>query len=571
MEVAEEARNVKVESGRSCYTEEVQPQGAGLTKPVSITVLEYSSPVLRKGATIAAWISAEMIPTNISAGRREPVDQLGLVGPQDKTEQSVLPVSDADEVGIVPTGPVGPDVTVDQIQPVAEGPVGQNITRRPVGPDGMFSMKDSDQPTADGPVGQFITRSPVGSDGMFSTCDPDRPVADGPMGQSFISGPVGPRRMFSQYELNQPVAVGPVGQPFTTGPVGTHEMVSNCKRMDRIADSPVGSTEIPDPAEETESPIQTDFTNLGDTPPPSSDSGVHSLGEQWENMSTSTIDMESEQNERPTNGSPMGRRGSDTRMPPNTEEDEDINDPWTDCVLNEEFDESSSINIPNYRKDIQYNYVTICEKENSSVSSGTDGGNSDIGVLADFSDDEGESEVEQFSGCRIPGCQCEGRIEYMEWGSDAMTETDDSEYEDPDERANRLYVESYNYDLSEGMTPEIYTPPLRKNRRRRYEVRKKKELEIEESIGGFKPIRNHPIRNRQYNRGRLLMKISPQLVIRKMTVGVGGGPEVIRTLPVMKSQFCLTDRSRSRRRHGLRGILMVPPPVMIIGKILAAQ
>ena len=190
-------------------------------------------------------------------------------------------------------------------------------------------------------------------------------MADGPVGQSFILGPVGPRRMLSQYELNQPVAVGPVGHPFTTGPVGTHEMVSNCKRMDRIADSPVGSTEIPDPAEETESPIQTDFTSLGDTTP-SSDSGVHSLGEQWENMSTSTIYMESEQNKRPTNGSPMGRRGSDTRVPPNTEEDEDIID--------------------------------------SSVNSGTDGGNSDIGVLADFSDDEEESEVEQLSGCRIPGC-----------------------------------------------------------------------------------------------------------------------------------------------------------------------
>ena len=275
LELAEEASNVKVESGRSCYTEDVQPQGAGLTKPVFITVLEYSSPVLRKGATIAAGISTEMIPTNFSAGRREPVDQLGQVGPQDKTEQSVLPGSDADEVGIVPTGPVGPDVTVDQIQPVAEGPVGQNITRRPVGPDGMFSTNDSDQPTADGPVGQFITRSPVGSDEMFSTCDPDRPVADGPVGQSFILGPVGPRRMFSQYELNQPVAVGPVG---------THEIVSNCKQMDWIADSPVGSTEIPDPAGETESPIQTNFTNLGDTPP-SSDSGVHSLKkcQRWNN------------------------------------------------------------------------------------------------------------------------------------------------------------------------------------------------------------------------------------------------------------------------------------------------
>ena len=164
LKLAEEARNVNVESGRSYYTEEVQSQGAGLTKPVFVTVVENSTPVLRKGATIAAGISTEMIPTNRSAGRREPVDQLGLVGPQDKTGHSVLPGSDADEVGTVPTGPVGPDVTVDQIQPVAAGPVGQYITRRPVGPDRMFS-----------------------------TCDPDRPVADGPVGQSFILGPVGPR------------------------------------------------------------------------------------------------------------------------------------------------------------------------------------------------------------------------------------------------------------------------------------------------------------------------------------------------------------------------------------------
>ena len=53
LELAEEARNVKVESGRSCFTEEVQSQGAGLTRPVLVIVMEYSSPVLKKGATIA--------------------------------------------------------------------------------------------------------------------------------------------------------------------------------------------------------------------------------------------------------------------------------------------------------------------------------------------------------------------------------------------------------------------------------------------------------------------------------------------------------------------------------------
>ena len=139
--------------------------------------------------------------------------------------------------------------------------------------------------------------------------------------------------MFSLDELNQPVGPAVYTRPGAR--------VSDCKRMDRIDDSPVGSTDILDPAKQTESPIQTDLmkigtinkpASLGDTPP-SSDSGVHSLGEQWENMSTNSMDMESEQNERPTHGSTMKRRVSDTRVPPNTEEDEYIDYPCTDCLL----------------------------------------------------------------------------------------------------------------------------------------------------------------------------------------------------------------------------------------------
>ena len=254
-------------------------------------------------------------------------------------------------------------------------------------------------------------------------------MADGPVGQSFILGPVGPRRMFSLDELNQPVAVGPVGQPFTPGPVGTHARVSDCKQMDRIGDSPEGSTDILDPAKQTESPIQTDFmkigtinepASLGDTPP-SSDSGVHSLGEQWENMSTNSMDLESEQNERPPNGSTMKRCVSDTRVPPNTEEDEYIDYPWTDRLVNRESDENSSIDIQQNDRKFQYNEVTIHASENSTVNSGTDGRNSDIGVLSDFSDDDEETWVEQLSSCRIPGCQCDGLVAVMEWGSDDMT------------------------------------------------------------------------------------------------------------------------------------------------------
>ena len=116
MELAEEARYVNVESGQSCYTEEVQSQEAGLTRPVFVTIMEYSSLVPKEGAMIATGICTERIPPIFSAGRRYPVDQLGLVGPWDKTEQSVLPGSDAKDEGTDPAGPVGPDVSVDQIQ-----------------------------------------------------------------------------------------------------------------------------------------------------------------------------------------------------------------------------------------------------------------------------------------------------------------------------------------------------------------------------------------------------------------------------------------------------------------------
>ena len=74
---------------------------------------------------------------------------------------------------------------------------------------------------------------------------------------------------------------------------------------------------------------------------------------------------------------------------------------------------NSSINIQEIGRKIQYNDMTRCENEFNSVNSGSDGVNSDIATLADFSDDN-ETWVEQLLGCPIPGCQCEGRIEFME-------------------------------------------------------------------------------------------------------------------------------------------------------------
>ena len=69
LDLAEEARNVEVENGRSCYMKEVQPPGTGLTRPVFVTVMVDSPPVLKKGALRVTGVSTEMIPNMTSAGR----------------------------------------------------------------------------------------------------------------------------------------------------------------------------------------------------------------------------------------------------------------------------------------------------------------------------------------------------------------------------------------------------------------------------------------------------------------------------------------------------------------------
>ena len=63
-----------------------------------------------------------------------------------------------------------------------------------------------------------------------------------------------------------------------------------------------------------------------------------------------------------------------------------------------------------------------------------------------------------------------------------MTESDNSEYEDTADRDSRSCVENRDYDFSGNMTRTTYTPPPRRNRRRRYKVRKKYETDIEDSM-----------------------------------------------------------------------------------------
>ena len=163
LKLAEEANNVCVENERCLHVDEVLPQVAGMTKPAVVTIAEYSHPSSNDGATVAPRISTEKLMPVVYTGRGFPVDQMGQAGSWDETDQSVLSGSESEYSGTDPVGPVGPYVTFDQVQPVA-----------------------------DDPVGPYITLSPVGSDGMHYPCDPDQPVADGPVGPSVTLGPVGP-------------------------------------------------------------------------------------------------------------------------------------------------------------------------------------------------------------------------------------------------------------------------------------------------------------------------------------------------------------------------------------------
>ena len=408
LHLAEEARNSELVDDQSTDTKDVQPQRTGQTRPVLITEIMTSTPVLGSRASRVTNTSTEMIPdinrdkpVNRSgpvgqlsdteqpimlgvmtdkgangpngpvghdvmlAGRMEMVNRPDPVGPYSGTEQSVFLRLDADQGEHIPTNRVHPGVKMFRTQPVADGPAGT---------DEMYAVHDEDRPTAGGPVGRFpdpgplyyskmsspddsyqpLVTGPSGTNGMNAINNPGRPTAGGPLGRPFKLDPMGPRAMLSLGDGNQPTSVGPVGRPWTPEQPGdkvtkpdykrTTQTRSESESDTRAPDSVIqtesevhrgrvniskanGPTDssvvppssgsvvhslgkrttqtksesdsvagIPDPVIRTGSEVQTDRVNIsmanGPTDstvtPPSSDSGVHSLGEQWENMSTNS-------------------------------------------------------------------------------------------------------------------------------------------------------------------------------------------------------------------------------------------------------------------------------------------
>ena len=457
LELAEEARNSAMVDDQLTDRKDVQSHRTGQARPVFVTEILNSTPVLGSRSSRVTNTSTEMTPDRnldqpmigsgpvgrdvLLTGRLEMVARPDPVGPHSRPEQSVSLRFDADQGEHYPTHGVHPGVKMFRTQPVADGPAGPDRIRHPVGTVyEMYAVHDDVRPTAGGPVGRFpvpgplkyskisspddsyqpLFTGPLGTNEMIAMNDQSRPAANGPLARQCSLDPMGPRAILSLGDKNQPPIVGPVGRPWIskrprdqvtesgfkqttqtrseseseTGVTDSVIRTESDAQIDRanicmtngLTDSNVISsssdadvhslgerliqtkivsesvTDRPVPVIQTECAVQIDRVNIGvangptdsGVTPPSSDSGIHSLGEQWENMSANSMSTESIQTVKNFYGGAMNQ---DRKNP-------------------QENRKVGSFVRTVYGKNDSMNYST------------TDSGNSDIAAMSDFSDED---------------------------------------------------------------------------------------------------------------------------------------------------------------------------------------
>ena len=308
----------------------------------------------------------------LMAGHMEMMVQPDPVVPYEETEPSVSPGLDAGQVEQVPSSQVLPGVEMSHIQPVADGPAGLVRTRHPAGTVMPPVIQDGVRLLAGGPVGQFpdprfhisskdsspdnsyqpLVTGPSGVNMSDASYDAGPRLVGDPLDRSTSIDPMGPREMLSLGDGIPPASMGPVGRPLMTGQlmrqtkepdwkwstptrsasecdaeslhsvIRTEEEVYTGSRntsvvTDRTEPSEVlvlddsvifspgaqihrseegseSATIKPDPTIRTGGEGRTDDVNFdtnngqsgSSVVSPSSDSGVHSLDDHWECMST---------------------------------------------------------------------------------------------------------------------------------------------------------------------------------------------------------------------------------------------------------------------------------------------
>ena len=288
-------------------------------------------------------------------------------------------------------GPLGTDeldAIVDRSRPTASGPLGRPCGLDPTGPRAILSLGDGNQPPSMAPVGRswilrqpgdrdansddersILTRSESGSDtwmpdSMFHT------RSDAQVGQVNISMDNGPADVIVISPSNDS-AVRSLGE----------ELIQTESEFKSDADIPVS---VP----QTGSGVQTDCVNISTSNGQtdwcetslSSDSGIHSWTEQWENMSENSTDG-SVHHTVVSHQEDSGRVSHlACRTPPNTEEEDDSEYSDADGLL--------AMKLGGYRSEETYG------QDNRSLYSTATGAEfdrkADIATLSDFSDESSE-------------------------------------------------------------------------------------------------------------------------------------------------------------------------------------
>ena len=246
--------------------------------------------------------------------------------------------------------PVGTDeihAVQDDVRPTAGGPVGQlpdpgplkyskisspddsyqPLFTGPLGTNEMNAFNDRSRPTASGPLGRQCSLDPMGPRAMLSLGDGNQPPSVGPVGRPWIPEQPGDRdtdsdnkrtiltRSESESDTGAPSSMVRTGSDAQTGqaninvangPTDSNVIPSSSDSAMRSLGEQLIQTKsvsksvagIPDTVPQTGSEVQTDRVNIstenGRTvwreTSLSSDSGIHSWTEQWENMSENSTD-----------------------------------------------------------------------------------------------------------------------------------------------------------------------------------------------------------------------------------------------------------------------------------------
>ena len=298
----------------------VQPDPVG---PYEETV-QSVSPGLDAGQV--EHLPSNQVQPGVEMSHIQPVADwpAGLVRTRHPVGNEMLP---ALQDGVRPSagGPVGrfPDPSFricsknsspdDSYQPLVTGPLGANVSDVPI---------DTGRPTVGDPLVRLTNLDPMGPRAMLSLGDGNQPASISPVGRPWMTGQLESQTGESDYErstqirsesesdagtlhsvirterevytgcVNNSVATGqtdPSGVLFSSDSV-MHSPGTQIYRTERGS---ISAAVKPDLVIRTDGGVRTDDMNFAtingqsesSVVSPSSDSGVHSLGEQWEYMS----------------------------------------------------------------------------------------------------------------------------------------------------------------------------------------------------------------------------------------------------------------------------------------------